>query len=49
MELAVNLLEVGIGNVGIDLGRGDIGVAKEGLDRAEVGAVHEKVGRERVS
>ena len=35
--------------MGVNLGGGDIGVAEHGLNRAEVGAVHEKVGGERVA
>ena len=31
-------------HVGIYLGGGDVGVAKEGLDGAEIGAVGEQVG-----
>ena len=45
----MDLAEVGVGNVGIDLSCGDVGVSEEGLDRAEVGAVHEEVGGERVA
>jgi len=35
-----------VGDVGVDLGGGDGGVAEEGLDAAEVGAVDEQVCRE---
>jgi len=40
---------MGVGDVGVDLGRADVGVAEHGLDAAEVGAVHEEVGGERVA
>ena len=36
----VNLLEVLVGDVGVDLGGRDIGVTEEGLDGAQIGAVH---------
>ena len=45
----MNFAEVGVGDVGVDLGGGDVGVAEHGLDATEVGAVHEKVGGERVT
>jgi len=35
--------------VGVNLGGGDIGVAEEALDAADVGAVHEQVGGETVA
>lgn len=37
------------GDVGVDLGGAEAGVAEEGLDAAEVGAVVEEVGGEAVS
>lgn len=43
------LAEVGVGDVGIDLGGGDVGVAEHGLDGAKVGAVHEEIGGEAVA
>lgn len=45
----MNLTEVGVSDVSIDLGSGDVGVAEHSLDRAKVGAVHEEVGGERMS
>lgn len=45
----MDFAEVGIGNVSVDLGRADIRVPKQRLDRADVGAVDKKVGRERVA
>ena len=39
---------MGVGDVGVDLGGGDVGMAEHGLDGAEVGAVHEEVGGEGV-
>ena len=44
VELVVDFFEMRVGDVGVDLGRADIVVAEEGLDGAEVGAVHEEVG-----
>ena len=41
MELLVGFAEVTIGDVSVDLGGADIGVAEHVLDGAEVGAVHE--------
>ena len=38
-----------VGEVGVDLGGGDVGVAEEALDGAEVGAIHEEVGGEGVA
>ena len=49
MKLLVDLFEVGVGDVGVDLGSADVGVAEHSLDGAEVGAVHEKVGGEAVA
>ena len=49
MELFVNLAEVGVGDVGVNLGGGDVGVAEKSLDGAEVCAVHEEVCGERVA
>lgn len=45
----MDFAEVGVGDVGVDLGGGDVGVAEDGLDGAEVGAVHEEVGGEGVA
>ncbi len=45
----MNFAEVGVGDVGVDLGSADVGVTEHGLDAAEVGAVHEEVGGERVA
>ena len=38
-----------IGDVGVYLGRRDGSVAEHRLDRADIGAIHEEVGRETVS
>ena len=40
METVVDFTEVRVGDVGVNLGGGNISVAEESLDRAEVGAVH---------
>lgn len=45
----MNLAEMGVGDVSIDLGGRNVGVTEESLDRAEVGAVHQKVGGERMT
>lgn len=45
----MDLAEVGIGDVRVDLGGGDVSVSEHGLDGAKVGAVHEKVGGERMA
>lgn len=49
MVFFVYLAEVGVGDVGIDLSGGDVGVAEHGLDGAEVGAVHEEISGETVA
>ncbi len=49
MEFFVNVAEVLVGDVGVDLGGGDVGVAEHALDGADVGAVHEQVSGERVA
>lgn len=49
MKLFVDFAEVGVSDVGVDLGGGDVGVTEHGLDRANVGAVHEEVGGETVT
>ena len=35
---------MGVGDVGIDLGGGDVAVTEKGLDRAQVRAVHKEIG-----
>lgn len=42
----MDFFEVLVGDVGVDLGGGDVGVAEHGLDGTDVGAVHEQVGGE---
>ncbi len=37
------------GDVGVDLGGGDVGVAEQGLDNAQVGAAFQQVGGEGVA
>lgn len=39
-------MKMGVGDVGIDLGRCDVAVPKHGLDTSEVGSIHEEVSRE---
>lgn len=41
VELLVDAFEVRVGDVGVNLGGGDVAVAEQGLDRAQVGAVHQ--------
>ena len=45
----MNFAKVGIGDVSVDLGGGNVGVTEEGLDRAQVGAVHKEVGGKTVT
>lgn len=45
----MDFFEVGIGDVGVDLSGGDVGVAEHGLDGAKVSAVHEEVSGEAVA
>ena len=45
----MNLAEMGVGDVGVNLGGTNIGVAEHGLNRAKVSAVHKEVGGERVA
>ncbi len=40
---------MGVGDVSVDLGGGDVGVAKHCLDGANVGAVHEEIGGKAVA
>lgn len=40
---------MGVGNVGVNLGGTDIGVTEEGLNRAEIGAVHEEISSKAVT
>ena len=49
MLLQHQLAQPGLEHVGVDLGGGDAGVAEQGLDHAEVGAVGEEVGGEGVA
>ena len=44
MEFLVDRSEVWVGDVGVDLGGGDVAVAEQGLDGAQVGAIHQEVG-----
>ena len=44
MKLLVDVAQMGIGDVGINLGRGDGGVAEHGLDAADVGAIYQEIG-----
>ena len=46
MESFVNFLQVFVGDVSIDLGRGYVGVAQERLYAAKVGAIFEQIGCE---
>ena len=45
----MDFAKVLVGDVGVDLGGGNVGVAEHGLNGAEIGAVHEEVGGEGVT
>lgn len=45
----MNLLQAFVGNVGVNLRRGDRGMPEHGLDAADVGAVYEKIRSEAVA
>ena len=45
MKLFVHLAELFVGDVGVDLGRGDVGVSEHHLDTTNIGAVGEEIGR----
>ena len=49
MKIFVHFPQLFVRHVSVDLGGGDVGMAKEGLDGAEVGAVGEQVGGEAVA
>lgn len=49
MKTFVNFAEMGVGDVGVNLGGGDVGVAEERLDGAKIGAIHEEVSGEAVA
>ena len=39
MKIFVDIAELFVGNVGINLGGGDVGMAEKGLDGTDIGAV----------
>ena len=45
----VDVTEAFVGYVRVNLGCGDVGVAKEGLDGADIGAIDEEIGGETVA
>ena len=49
MKIFMYLSQLLIRHVGVNLGGGDVGVAKEGLDGAKIGAVGQQVGGKRVA
>lgn len=49
MKLLVHFTELFVGDVGVDLGGGDIGVAEHHLHTADVGAIGEEIGRKGVA
>ena len=49
MKFFVDVVEVAVGDVGVDLGGADVGVTEECLDRAQVGAITKQVGGEAVA
>ena len=46
MEAFVDFLQMGVGDVGVNLSGADVGMAEKGLDGADVSAVHEEIGGE---
>ena len=46
VEAFVDGLEVGVGDVGVDLSRSNIAVTEHGLHASEVRTIHKKVCRE---
>lgn len=40
VELFMDRTQVRVGDVGVDLGGGNVAVAEHGLDRTEIGTVH---------
>ena len=40
MEALMDFFKMLVGDVSVDLGGGDVGVAEQSLDGAEVGAIH---------
>ena len=49
VRLEIQLPTAPIGYVGVELGRGEVGVPQHLLDGAQVGAALEQVGRERMA
>lgn len=49
MEFFVDVPEVAVGDVGIDLGRADVCMAKQGLHRAQISAITQEISRETVT
>lgn len=49
MKIFVDISQLFVRHMCVDLGGGDIGVAEEGLDGAEVGAVAQQIGGERMA
>ena len=45
----MDFFEVGVGDVGVDLGGTDVGMAEHGLDGAKVGAIHKQISSETVA
>ena len=48
MKTFMNLPELFVGNVSVNLGRSNRGMAEHDLDRTDVGPVSQKIGGERV-
>ena len=49
MKALVDAFEMGVSRVGVNLCCGDVGVAEHDLDAAQIGAVTQEIGRERVA
>lgn len=45
----MDVFEFAVGDVGVDLRGGNVGVSQQCLHRADVGAVHQKIGGELVA
>src|SRR3990172_11716461 len=49
VEFAMDFLELGIGDVSVDLGGGDVSMAQQFLDGPDIGASAQEVGRKGVT
>ena len=49
MKFFMDFTEMWIGNVSVNLGGRDVGVAEHSLNRAKISAIHEKISGKRVT